>query len=271
MYMYTYSCITAMEHIYIYIYIYRWPVFISKFQRSVWIIFQDKFWFVHIPFVHMVKLNSLHDSQLISLPTQLCQVLYSFCASLLHSLIMWLIVSPHNIHLLFSCVLPILALIWMVHMAVFWDAIRRYSVSLLWFPFHCHIQVFSYKMSLFCRLKYLYRYFSSRFCFRVILVLLILVLYVLFLVTVISLFCAFLCRHWVVVLMYQCCRQCRQVNSLPLFSSLIMSKSSLGCKDLCMVISFLVLWSICLRSSLIHIKNGPEYRSSRTAKVFILS
>ena len=37
--------------------------------------------------------NFLHISQWITLPTQSCLALYSFCANLLHSLIMWLIVS----------------------------------------------------------------------------------------------------------------------------------------------------------------------------------
>ena len=52
-------------------------------------------------------LNFLHISQWITLPTQSCLVLYSFCANLLHSLIMWLIVSslsPHSQHLLFCWV-----------------------------------------------------------------------------------------------------------------------------------------------------------------------
>ena len=51
------------------------------------------------------NLNSLHNSQWITFPTQSCLVLYSLCANLLHSLIMWLIVSshsPYNLHL-FSC------------------------------------------------------------------------------------------------------------------------------------------------------------------------
>ena len=62
----------------------------------------------------------LHISQLVTLPSQSCLVLYSLCANLLHSLIMWLIVlslSPHSLHLLFCCVLSILALIWLVLMA----------------------------------------------------------------------------------------------------------------------------------------------------------
>ena len=52
----------------------------------------------------------------------------------------------------------------------------------------------------------------------------------------------------------------------PLLPSLldtyILSTSSLGCNALYMAISFLVLWSICLSSSLIHFKNGPEYFTS---------
>ena len=77
------------------------------------------------------NLNFLHICQWITLPTQSCLVLYSFCANLL--LIMWLMVSslsPHNLHLLFCCVLSILALIWLVLMALFCAAIKRDSISL---------------------------------------------------------------------------------------------------------------------------------------------
>ena len=45
--------------------------------------------------------------------------------------------------------------------------------------------------------------------------------------------------------------------------------SSLECNALCMVISFLVLWSICLSSSLVHLKKSPEYLTRDTAQVFI--
>ena len=82
--------------------------------------------------------NFLHISQWITLPTQSCLALYSFCANSLHSLIMWLIVSslsPHSLHLLFCCVLSILHLIWLVLMALSCAAIRRDSVSLFRFPF----------------------------------------------------------------------------------------------------------------------------------------
>ena len=63
---------------------------------------------------------------------------YSFCANLLHSLILWLMVSslsPHNLHLLFCCILSILALIWLVLIGSFCAAI-----SLLKFPFFSHVQ-----------------------------------------------------------------------------------------------------------------------------------
>ena len=89
--------------------------------------------------------NFLHISQWITLPTQLYLTLYSFCANLLHSLIMWLIISslsPHSLHLLFCCVLSILALIWLVLMALSCVSIRRDSVSLLRFPFLSQVQVF---------------------------------------------------------------------------------------------------------------------------------
>ena len=105
------------------------------------------------------------NSQWITLSTKSCLVLYS-CANLLH-LLMWLMVSslsPHNLHLLFCCVLSILALIWLVLMALFCAAIRRDSVSLLWFPILSHVNVFSCEMFLISRLKRPY-HFSSHFCF----------------------------------------------------------------------------------------------------------
>ena len=48
-----------------------------------------------------------------------------------------------------------------------------------------------------------------------------------------------------------------------------LSMSSLGCNALCMVISFLVLWSICLSLSSVHFRKGPEYLTRGTAQVFI--
>ncbi len=84
------------------------------------------------------NLNFWHISQWITLPTQSCLVLFSFYANLLHSIIMWLMVSSlplYSLHLLFCCVLSILALIWLVLTALFCAAIRRDSVSI---DMKCH-------------------------------------------------------------------------------------------------------------------------------------
>ena len=99
---------------------------------------------------------------MITLPTQSCLVLYSFCASLLHSLIMWLIVSslpPHNLYLMFYCVLSILVLIWLVLMELFCPSFRRDSISLLRFSFFSHVHVFSCQMSLLVDYYYYYYYY----------------------------------------------------------------------------------------------------------------
>ena len=112
---------------------------ISKSQRSLCVSFS------RIDYGLCIY-NFLHNSKWITLSTQSCLFLYSFCANLLYSLIMWLIVSsllPHNLYLLFCSVLFILALIWLFLMTLFCAAIRRDSVSLLTFLFLSHVQVFS--------------------------------------------------------------------------------------------------------------------------------
>ena len=89
--------------------------------------------------------NFLHNSQWITLPTQSCRVLHSFCANFLHLLITWLIISylsPQNVYLLFCCVLSILDVIWIVLMWLFCPAIRKDSVSLWTFLFLSHNQFF---------------------------------------------------------------------------------------------------------------------------------
>ena len=84
-------------------------------ENFVHFILQDWFWVVHIPLVRMVKLNIFARLPIVYLSYPVvCQVLYSLCANLLHSLIIWLIVSslsPNNLHLLFCWVLSIFALI----------------------------------------------------------------------------------------------------------------------------------------------------------------
>ena len=96
------------------------------------------------------NLNFLHNSQWIPLPTQLCLVLHSLGANLQHSLIMCLMVSslsPHNLHLVFCCVLSILTLMWLVLMACPVLLLKE-IVSLLKFPFLSHVQVFSWECHL---------------------------------------------------------------------------------------------------------------------------
>ena len=97
-------------------------------ESFVRLILQDGFWVVHIP-----RLNFLLSYQWITFPTLSCLVLNSFCANLVCSIIVWLIVSslsPHNQYLLFYCVLFILSLIWLVLMAFFCAVIKRDSVYL---------------------------------------------------------------------------------------------------------------------------------------------
>ena len=79
----------------------------------------------------------IHNSQWITFPTLSCLVLCSFWARLQNSLL-WLMVSSlslYNQHLLFCCVLSILALMLLLLIALFCAAIRRYSVSSLIFHF----------------------------------------------------------------------------------------------------------------------------------------
>ena len=152
---------------------------------------------------------------------------------------MWLIVSalsPHNLHLLFCCVLSILA---SVLIAVFWVAIRRDSISLFRLPFLSHVQVFSCKISLVCCLTCLYICFSSYFCFLVIFVPLMLVLSVLFLVAVISLLPRFFISS------FSHCIDTSMVRPLPSFlSTYNLSTSPMGCKALCIVVWLRHLWDV---------------------------
>ena len=138
---------------------------------------------------------------MVTLPTQSCLALY-FCANMLHSLIMWLMVSslsPHSLHLLFYSGLSILALIWLVLMALFSAAIGKDSVSLLKFTFLSHVQVLSCEIMFISRLK---RPFPSHFCFLVIIIQLPIVLSVLFRMAVIS---PRLCFFYVVLeSLYRC-------------------------------------------------------------------
>ena len=167
----------------------RWCVCMSKSHRSLCVSFSKTG--AGLCIYHLLvwsNLNFLHISQGMTLPTQSCVALYSY-ANLLHSLIMWLMVSslsPHSLHLLFCCVLSILALIWLVLMALFCTAIRKDSASLLKFPFLSHVQVLSCEMLFISRLKRPGSCFPSHFCFLVFVILLSIVLSVMFLVAVTS-------------------------------------------------------------------------------------
>ena len=136
----------------------RWSVCMLKSHGSLCVLFSRTG--ASLCICHLFvwsHLNFLHISQWITLPTESCLVFYSFCANLLHSLIMWVMVpslSPHNLHLLFCCVLSILTLIWLVLMALFCAAIRRDPVSVLKFPFLSHLQVMSCEMLFISHLNY---------------------------------------------------------------------------------------------------------------------
>ena len=55
----------------------------------------------------------------------------------------------------------------------------------------------------------------------------------------------------------------------PYLDTYGLSTLSLGYNASCKVISFLVLWSICLSSSLVHFRKGLEYLTRSTPQVFI--
>ena len=93
----------------------------------------------------------MHNSQWITFSNQSCPVLYSLCANLLHSLIMWMIVSslsPHNLHLLFFA--SLLFSFHIVLLVLFCAASRRDVVSFLRFSFLSLVQVFSSEILLVC-------------------------------------------------------------------------------------------------------------------------
>ena len=102
------------------------------------------------------------------LPTQLCLVLYSFCACLLHLLVMWLIIS-FILHITNTCYSVTYYWFWLKHNWPLWDCFVVLFVAIQFFlkrfSFLSHIYVFSYAVSLVCHLKYPYSCSSSHFCF----------------------------------------------------------------------------------------------------------
>ena len=140
----------------------------------------------------------MHNSRLITIPTQSCLVLYSFCASLLHSLIMWLMVSPlspHNLHWLFCCVLYIYSCYDMID-----PCFMLLSVFLFRFPFLSHFSCVRFLLFVAWNVRTVV--FLPIFVFKYFFVLLILVLPVLVLGSVISLPLR-LCSLLVVISIYR--------------------------------------------------------------------
>ena len=117
------------------------------------IIQQDWCFVVHIPFV-CSNFNFLYNSQCITFPSESCLVLYYFCVILLQLFIMRLLLSylsPHNLHLLFSCVLSILAWIWLVLMTFFlciYEMRYCFSLKVYYYYYYCLlIRVFHISVS----------------------------------------------------------------------------------------------------------------------------
>ena len=129
------------------------------------VILQDSCCVVHIPFVHMVNFEFLSHLPVDHLaPPFVSSLIIFLCFNLPHSFIMWLMVpslSLHSLHLLFWCSPSILALIWLVLMALFCATIRRNSVSLLKFPFLSHVR-FSRVRCLFVVKTALLDFFSNQ-------------------------------------------------------------------------------------------------------------
>ena len=142
----------------------RWSVCMLKSHRSLCVSFSRTS--AGLCIYHLLvwsNFNHLHICQWISLQTQLGLALYSFCANYCIRLCDWSFLSPHCVHLLFCCVLSILALIWLVLMALSCAAISRDSVSLLKFPFLCQVHVFWCEIVFISRLKRPYKLFFPIF------------------------------------------------------------------------------------------------------------
>ena len=98
----------------------RWSVYISKSQRSFPVSFfrTDSRVCIYHEFFRP-NFNFLHYFQWTNFPTHSCQVSYSFCVNLLHSLIIRFVVSSlsrQNLHLIFCCVLSIFGLVWFLYL-----------------------------------------------------------------------------------------------------------------------------------------------------------
>ena len=153
-------------------------------------------------------------------------------------------------HIAYICNFSLFALMWLVLMALLCAAIWRDSVFFLWFPFLSQVEVFWCEMLFISRLKRSSSCFSSHFLFS-------------------SYFHSVV--HRVVSIVSDSCNQssfvlfyvvleslCRCVtlstmlaHPLPphFHDTYSLSTLFLGCNALCMVISFLILWSIWIKFS----------------------
>ena len=101
--------------------------------------------------------SHLHNSWSHTFPTQTSLFFDSFCTILLHSLILWFIVSPlssHSLPLLFYWFLSIIACTWLVYMRLFLPTIDNDSVSVFTYLSWNYIQVTSCTLFLVCLLKW---------------------------------------------------------------------------------------------------------------------
>ena len=97
---------------------FEWSISISMSQRILCILFYRTYSGLCISHLSVwSSFNLLHNSQRITLPTESCLLLYSFCASLLHSL-MYLTVSslsPYSLDM---------------HINFYLDIVRLYGIIL---------------------------------------------------------------------------------------------------------------------------------------------
>ena len=147
---------------------------------------------------------------------------------------------------------------------MFCVTIKWVSVYFWRFPFLSYFLVFLCTISSVCRLKYPYSCFSSHFCFLSCfccsLSVYILPLMLMAALIGISLFWTVLSTQSSIL-----------VSPLPPYflDTYSLSVSPLGCKTIYIVVSVLVLRSICWSSSFVHFKNVSEYPKRKTVQVFI--
>ena len=176
--------------------------------------------------------------------------------------------SSHNLHLLFWCVLSIFALIWLFHVALFCAAIRIDSVSKFKFSFpYPYPSLFIWdfaQLSFEISIELFLFAFLFSICYSV----------------VHCAVCAvsgrfdkpsiFFMKHSSLCIdKYTLYSMLANPLSPSILDTYSQSMWSFGYKTLCIVISFLLLWFICLGFSRVHFKNSPEYLTRGTAQLFI--